>query len=286
MQGVRFPFAGLSSHGVPLFFQILLQGPDGLVGIAVFLVEQGDKTAADDGARRMGTGCFEGLPVADAEAYHARIAQVHGLNLAEVGLFPLVEVLLRAGGCRARHHVDEAIRVGVDFADAGFAGFRRDEHDDFDAVALGGGPVAFLIFAERQVGDDDAVDAARRTLPAECLESELHDGVEVAHQDEGDADVPADVPQLPEEQAEGHAVAQGAGGGFLDDNAVGHGVAEGDAYLNHAHAVAFKGADDVGGAVQCGAAGAEVDGEQVGGMALEELVDTVLHIVFRVKVRG
>ena len=46
----------------------------------------------------MGASGIECLLVADAEAYHAWIAQVHILYLLEVGLLPGVEVFLGTGG--------------------------------------------------------------------------------------------------------------------------------------------------------------------------------------------
>ncbi len=261
------------------FFQVLFQLRDRFFRIAVSFVEQGDEAAADDGAGGVGAGGVEGLLVADAEADHAGVAQLQVFYLLEVGLLGGVEILLGAGGGGAGHHVDETVGVGVDFADAGFAGFGGDEHDDADVVFQGDGFVGRFVVAEGEVGDDDAVDAALGALPAEGFEAELHDGVEVAHQDEGDADVAADVAQLAEEKAEGHAVAQGTGGGVLDDDAVCHGVAEGNADFNHLHAVAFEGADNVGGTVEGGTAGAEVDGQQVLGAVLEELVNAIHTIL-------
>lgn len=257
------------------FFQVFFQLCDCFLRIAIGFVEQGDEAAADDGAGGVGTGGIEGLLVADAEADHAGVAQVKVFYLLEVGLLGGIEIFLGTGGGGAGHHVDETVGVGVDFADAGLAGFGGDEHDDADVVLQGDGFVGRLVVAEGKVGDDDAVDAAPGALLAEGFETELHDGVEIAHQHEGDADVAADVAQLFEEETERHSVAQGTGGGVLDDDAVRHGVAEGDADFNHLHAVAFEGADDVGGTVEGGTAGAEVDGQQVFGAVLEELVNAI-----------
>lgn len=47
---------------------------------------------------------------------------------------------------------------------------------------------------------------------------------------------------------------QGAGGGILNDDAVRHGVAEGDADFYHIHSVLFERADNIGCAVERGAA--------------------------------
>ena len=63
----------------------------GFRGRAV-LVEQGDEPAADDGTGGMLLGRFQSLPVADAEADHARMGQSHLVYTVEVGLFGAVEL--------------------------------------------------------------------------------------------------------------------------------------------------------------------------------------------------
>ena len=223
----------------------------------------------------MGAGGIECLFIADAETYHTRIAQVHVLNLLEVGLFPGVEILLRAGGGCRRHHINESVGVGIYLADALFAGFGGDEHDDADVVFLRDGLIVRLVFPEGQVGDDDAVDATFRTCPAEGFKAEVQDRIEISHQYQRYADIATDVTQLVKEDAERHSVAQGAGGGILNDDAVRHGVAEGDADFYHIHSVLFERADNIGCAVERGAAGTKVDRQQVLGAVLEKLVDTV-----------
>ena len=250
---------------------------DSCVGIIGVFVQQGDEAAAHDGACGVCTGCFEGLSVAHAEAYHPRVAQVHGGDALEVGLLREVEVTLGAGGGCAGHHVDEAVRMRVNFPDAFLAGFGSDEHDHFYSIAFGQCLEMFLVFTERQVGDDDPVDAASHALLAEVLEAELQDGVQITHQYEGDVYVATYVGQLLEEQAEGYSVAQGARGRFLYDHAVGHGVAEGDTYFYHSDSVALEDTNDIGRPVQGRASGAEVNGKQVLGLAFKKLVDTVLH---------
>ena len=80
--------------------------------------KEGDETGADDGAGGVALGCLEGLAVGDAEAYHAGIAQIHGVNPIEIGLFYGVEFLLCAGGRSRRDHVDKAVGVAVDKPDA------------------------------------------------------------------------------------------------------------------------------------------------------------------------
>ena len=168
----------------------------------------------------------------------------------------------------------------VYFADAGFAGFGGDEHDDTDVILRGDGFVTLFVIAEREVGNDDAIDAAFHALLAEGFEAELHDGIEVPHKDEGDADIATDVAQLFEKQAEGHAVVQGAGGGVLNDNAVGHGVTERNSDFNHADSVSFEGTDNVGCTVEGGTACTKVNGQQILGAVLEKLVNAVQHTIF------
>ena len=230
--------------------------------------------------KRLPTMAPEALAQAASKVFRLLMPKpiIRGLRrFIAIGLLGGIEVFLRPGGGRAGYHVDEAVRVGVYLADALFAGFGGDEHDDFYAVVFGQGLVMLLVLAERQVGDDDSVYAAPHAFLAEAFEAELHDRIQVAHQEERDMHVAPDVGQLAEEQAEGHPVAQGVCGCLLYDYAVGHRVAEGDAYLYHVHAVALEGADDIGCPVQCRATGTKVNGKQVLGVAFKELVDSVLH---------
>ena len=143
-----------------------------------------DELAADDGSGGMGLGGFEGLFVADAETNHAGVLEVHSLDAREVGLLLVAEGLLGTGGGGGGDHVDEAVGVVVDEADALIARFGGDEHDDADVVAVGNGLVLFQIVLEGEVGDDDSVDAHFHAALTELLEAELHDGVEVAHQNQ------------------------------------------------------------------------------------------------------
>ena len=195
-------------------------------------------------------------------------------------MLPGVEVFLGTGGGGTGHQIDEAVGVGVYFADAGFAGFGGDEHDDTDVILRGDGFVTLFVIAEREVGNDDAVDAAFHALLAEGFEAELHDGIEVSHKDKRDADIATDVAQLFEKQTEGHAVVQGAGGGILDDNAVGHGVTERNSDFNHADSVSFEGTDNVGSTVEVGTACTKVNGQQILGAVLEKLVNAVQHTIY------
>lgn len=260
-----------ANHLSQPFFQLC----NCLFRISLIFIQQGDEAATDDGTGRVGAGGVEGLLVADAEADHAGIAQMHILYLLEIGLLLGIEIFLGTGSGGTGHHVDETVGVPVDFADAGFAGFGSDEHDDADVIAVGNGFVGFLIVLERKVRDDDAVDATFHTLPAESFEAKLHDGVEVSHEDERDADVATDVAQLLKKDAQGHAIAEGLGGGVLDDDAIGHRITERDADFNHVDTIAFESADDVGGAFQSGATGTEIDGQQVFGAVLEKFIYTI-----------
>jgi len=90
----------------------------------------------------------------------------------------------------------------------------------------------------------------------------VQDGVEVAHQDEGDGDLVLDGLQLGEEELEGHAVLQGLGGSGLDDGAIGQRVAEGNADLDEIDAAALHREDDVSGAIEGRGAGTEIEGEE------------------------
>ena len=94
----------------------------------------------------------------------------------------------------------------VDETDTLFARFRRDEHDDFQPVAVGYGVECFHIVPEGEVGDDDPVYPAVRTALAKGFETIMEDGVEVSHQYQGDFHVLPDVFQLLEEAVQAHAV--------------------------------------------------------------------------------
>ena len=53
------------------------------------------------------------LFVADAEAYHARVTQVHGIDALEILLFRLVKRFLRPCGAGGTYHIDETVRMLV-----------------------------------------------------------------------------------------------------------------------------------------------------------------------------
>ena len=234
---------------------------EGGVGVALGFVEEGDELGADDGAGGVVLGGLEGLGVRDAEAYHAGVAEVHGVDAAEVGLLGVVEALLGTGYGGGGDHVDEAVGVVVDEADAVVGGLGGDEHDDAEVVLVGDGLHLSEVVVEGEVGDDHAGDAGFGAALAEGLDAVVEDGVEVAHENQGDVDVDLDGFQLVEELGKGHAVLEGLRGGCLDDGAVGEGVAEGDADLDEVNASFLHRQDDVTGAVEGGTAGAEVEAE-------------------------
>ena len=133
----------------------------------------------------------------------------------------------------------------------------------------------FLVITERKIGDNDTIDATFYAVAAEAFESELHDGVEVTHQNEGDVYVLADVAQLLEKEFQRHTVADCLGSGILDDNTVCHGIAERDSDFNHTDSVSLERADYFGRTVQGGSAGAEINGKDVFLVAGEKLINFI-----------
>ena len=71
----------------------------------------------------------------------------------------------------------------INLAYAFFTCFRGDKHDYLHVIPLCNGAEVFLIVFERKVGNDDSVNAAFGALPAEVVKAELHDRVEISHQD-------------------------------------------------------------------------------------------------------
>ena len=89
------------------------------------LIEQGYKLAADDGSRRIILSTGKGLLVADAETYHAWVAQIHAVDVVEISQLGIAETALGARDtCRA-DHVNETIGMLIDETDALLAGFWR-----------------------------------------------------------------------------------------------------------------------------------------------------------------
>ena len=156
---------------------------------------------------------------------------------------------------------------------------RGDEHDEAQPVPGGHVLVTLHIVLEGQVRDDHPVHAHARAAGAERLEAIAENGVQVAHQDEGNVHVAADVLELGEEFFEGHPVPEGLRGGVLDHGPVGHRIAEGDADFDHVHAFACQGADDVRRTVGGGGPGAEIDGEQALRAGAEKIVYPVHFLI-------
>ena len=98
------------------------------------LIEQGYKLAADDGSRRIILRTGKGLLVADAETYHARIAQIHAVDVVEISQLGITETTLGTRDARGADHVDETISMLIDETDALLAGFWRNHHDDTDVI--------------------------------------------------------------------------------------------------------------------------------------------------------
>ena len=128
------------------------QPVEGFVGIALSFVQQGHKLRTDDGPCGVALGGCKRLIIADAKAYHTGIAQVHLVDAAEILLLLLVEALLGSRDSSRADHVDEAVGVLVDEADALRAGLGRDEHDDAQVVAVGNGFHDVLVVVEGQIG--------------------------------------------------------------------------------------------------------------------------------------
>ncbi len=239
-------------------------------------VEQGDELGTDDGTSGIVLSGLQRLFVGDAETYHTRIAQVHRVDATEVGLLLLVERLLRARDGGGGNHVDEAIGVLVDEADAFIGGFGCDEHNDAKVVAVGHGLHLFQIVLEGKVGNDHSADATLDARLTEGFDAIVQDGIEVAHEDEGDVDLLSDGLKLGEEQLEIHSVAQGFRGSSLNDGPIGKGVAEGYAYLDEVDASALHCEDDVARGIERGGASTEVEGKEFLVAALgKELIDLV-----------
>ena len=192
----------------------------------------------------MGKSRLEGIAIADAKADKTGIAEVHGLDTPEISLLVLVESPLCTGSRRAGYHVDEATRVGIDFADALLGCLRGDEHNHPQVVSVGHGFVFREVFGEGEVGDDDAVNPGFAATFAEMLEAILHDGIEIPHQDDRNVNLRTHLFQLAEEEAEAHAVAQGLCRSLLDDRAVCHRVGERDSDFNHVDAGLLLGMED------------------------------------------
>ena len=207
---------------------------------------------------------------------------MHRMNLVEVGLLGLVELLLcTSDGCR-RNHIDESRSVVVDETDTFFGRFGRDEHDDAQVVMVGDGLEVLHIVLEGKVGNDDTIDTHTNTFLAELLEPKLHDGVEIAHEDERKIvsyptfrRTSANTFELREELTKGHTVAQRLGGCILDNRPIGHRVAERNADLDHGDAVLLHSVQDLSSTFKRGGTRTEVETQQFLGPACKQLIDSI-----------
>ena len=120
---------------IPLLFQCFEEPVEGLVGIAA-LAQQLHELRAYDGTGGIILRCLKCLGIGDAEANHAWIAQLHGIDVPEILLSGLIKGLLRSRDGRRADHVDEAVGVVVDEAYALLRRLRGDEHDDAQVVTV------------------------------------------------------------------------------------------------------------------------------------------------------
>ena len=241
------------------------------------LVEQGDELGTDDGSGSVGVGRFQGLLVANTEADDSGRTEVHGIDAAEVGLLGIIEMLLGTGDGGAGDHVDEAIGIVVDEADAFLRGLGSDEHDDAEIIAVGKGLDLAEVVIEGEVGDNHATDACFSTGPTKGLYTIVEDGIEVAHEDEGDGHLVLDGFQLGEECLQVHAVLQGLSGGGLDDGTVSERVAEGDADFNKVDASSLHRLYHIAGSFECRTAGTEIEGEEFAVATVGEELVYLIH---------
>ena len=178
--------------------ECLEEGVEGCCSIAVGL-QQLYKFRTDDGTCGILLGRLQCLFVRDAKTYHAGIAQVHGIDATEVLLLLFVERLLGTRGGSRRDHIDKAVGMLIDEADALLAGFRCDEHDNTDVILVSGRFDTLQLIIEGQVRDDDTANATFYTRLTERVNAVLHDGVQIAHQHEWDLYFVLDGFQLAEE---------------------------------------------------------------------------------------
>lgn len=210
-------------------------------------IEQCHELTADDGTGGVILRTGKGLLVADAEANHAWVAEVHAVDMVEVSELGIAEAALCAGDAGGADHIDEAIGMLIDEADALLAGFWSNHHDDADIVLIGDRLYYLEIVIERKVGDDGSADSALYAALEELLDAIVHDGIEITHEDEREADFILDGFELTEEGLDGHAVFQRLGTCALDNGSICQWVAEGDTNFYHIDALAFHRLDYIAG---------------------------------------
>ena len=118
------------------------------------------------------------------------------MDATEILLLLFIETLLGARNRGRTDHIDEAIGVVVDETDALLTGLRGDQHDDAQVVLVGHRLDDVQIVVERQVRDDGTTDASLDTRLTESLNTVMQDGVQIAHQHEGNLHLVLDGLQL------------------------------------------------------------------------------------------
>ncbi len=166
---------------------------------------------------------------------------------------------LGAGDADAGDGVDEALRRGGDGGEAGVGRGGRGEEDGREVVGAHCGEVFGGLFDDH-VGEQDAVDAGLGSRGAEGGQAHADDGIEVGEEDEAGsgAGVARSCARKLEDVGQADAAGNRAFAGALDDGAVGEGVAEGDAELDHVGAGVDGGEGDGAGVGEGGVACGEV----------------------------
>lgn len=142
-----------------LMFECFEKQVECLIRITGF-IEQGYKLAADDGSRRIILRTGKGLLVANAETNHARVAQIHAVDVVEISQLGITETALGTRDTRRTDHINETIGMLIDETDALLAGFRGNHHDDTDVILVGYGFHHLQIIIKRKVWDDGAAHSA------------------------------------------------------------------------------------------------------------------------------
>ena len=107
----------------------------------------------------------------------------------------------------------------------------------------------------------------------------MEDGIEIAHEDEGNLYLVLNGLQLCEEFGKGHTVFEGLSGCTLDDGAVGQRVAEGDTNLDEIDASFLHRQDNVACAFEGRTTSTEIERKKlfVLGLLSKELINLVCH---------
>ena len=227
---------------------------------------------------------LQGLLVADAEANHAGIVELHLLDGFKIGQFGCTELVLCACDACGAHHVDESVGVGINLAHPVFFRFGRNHHDNAHIVAVGYGLHLLHVVFEGEVGDNGPAHTCLLAVLAKAFYPIMHHHIQVAHQYQRDVHLFLDGRQLAEQQTQCHAVLQRHGTGLLYHGTIGQRVTEGDAHLNHVYASPLQGENHLARLLQGGAACTKVERQQLPVASLgEKCIDSVhcsvIHIV-------